>query len=311
MSGRRRGQNEGTIYKRENGSWRVQLSHQGKRVSKDFRNRTDALFWIREVQSDIMQGRPIRGGSISLADFLASWLVQHRLTLRAKTAHQYASVILKHIHPYFGKSKIKDISPLDIDKYYLVLQEGGVGIRTIHVIHHILHAALDNAVRYGLLTSNPTQGAALPMYRFDEMQVMNKEQVGRFLNAARESSSYALYHLALVTGMRMGELLGLKWSDIDWESGLISVQRQRQYVPGEGITLVEPKTRYGRRAIKVGETSLQILRAQKCVLAEKMKHAGDRWQEMDLVFPNSVGKPGDPSNIRLEFNQILEKAEIP
>ncbi len=311
MSGKRRGKNEGTIYKRENGSWRAQISYTGKRFSKDFRRKSDADFWLREMRGEIAHGRVLWGGSITLGDFLMDWLGQHKSALREKTAHQYSSLILKHIQPYFGQSKIKDLTPIGVDKYYLALQEGGVGIRTIHIIHHILHAALDNAVRYGLLTSNPTQGASLPAYRFNEMQVLNKEQVSRFLNAARSSSSYALYHLALVTGMRMGELLGLNWSDIDWESGLISVHRQRQYVPGEGITLVEPKTRYGRRTIKVGDTSLRILQAFKKVLNEKKKAAGDRWQEMDLVFPNSVGKAGDPSNIRLGFNQILEKAEIP
>lgn len=311
MSGRRRGKNEGTIYKRKNGSWRAQISYSGKRFSKDFNRKSDADFWLREVRAEIAHGRVLWGGSITLGDFLMDWLGQHRSALREKTAHQYSSLILKHIQTYFGETKIKDLTPIGIDKYYLALQESSVGVRTIHIIHHILHASLDNAVRYGLLTSNPTQGAALPTYRFDEMQVLNKEQVGRFLKAARESSSFALYHLALVTGMRMGELLGLKWSDIDFESGLISVQRQRQYVPGEGITLVEPKTRYGRRTIKVGDMSLQILLAHRKVVNEKRIFAGNRWQEMDLVFPNSVGKPGDPSNIRLEFNQILEKAEIP
>jgi len=311
MSRNRRGKNEGTIYKRDNGSWRAQISYSGKRFSKDFHKKSDADFWLREIRAEIAHGRVLWGGSIPLGNFLMDWLGQHRSALREKTAHQYNSLILKHIQPFFGQTKIKDLTPIGVDKFYLALQENEVGIRTIHIIHHILHAALNNAVKYGLLTSNPTQGAALPTYRFDEMQVLNKEQINRFLSAARESTSYALYHLGIVTGMRMGELLGLKWSDIDFESGLISVQRQRQYVPGEGITLVEPKTRYGRRTIKIGETSLLILQAQKTALAEKKKCAGRRWQEMDLVFPNSVGKPGDPSNIRLEFNHILEKAGIP
>ena len=117
------------------------------------------------------------------------------------------------------------------------------------------------------------------------MQVLNREQVGQFLKTARACPTYALYHLALVTGMRMGELLGLNWSDIDWESGLISVQRQRQYVPGVGCSLVEPKTRCGIRTIKVGETSLSILRSHKRVNEEKKKKAKPSMDWYGPCFP--------------------------
>jgi integrase len=237
--------------------------------------------------------------------------MQHKSSLREKTAHQYKSTITKHIVPFLGGVTLKELCLLGVENYYSTLQSRGVGIRTIQIIHNILHAALDKSVRYGMLERNPTQGATLPVYRFDEMQVLSKEQVRKFLGAASQSSSHTIFHLALVTGMRMGELLGLKWSDIDWEAGTITVQRQKQYVPGVGWSLVEPKTRYGRRTIKVGENTLRNLQLHQQDVTELSRKVNNRWTDMNLVFPNSVGKPGDASNIRLEFNRVLEQAEIP
>jgi len=246
-----------------------------------------------------------------LCHFLDNWLAQHKFSLREKTAHQYNGLISKHIKPFLGGLALQNLSLLGVENYYSLLQERGVGIRTIQIIHNILHSSLEKAVRYGMIGSNPTQGATLPVYRFDEMQVLSKEQVRRFLASANHSSSYALFHLALVTGMRMGELLGLKWSDIDWDSGTITIQRQKQYVPGVGWSLVEPKTRFGRRTIKVGESTQRNLQTHKGSVDKQKGNTGKHWTEMDLVFPNSVGKPRDASNIRLEFNQVLEQAGIP
>jgi len=241
----------------------------------------------------------------------ASWLETRKVAIRSKTAHQYQSIIQKHIFPTFSNVMIKDLTLVRTEKYYSNLLEAGVGIRTIHIVHNILHSSLEKAVKYGYISRNPTQGATLPVYRFDEMQVLSLDQVAKFLSAASRSSSYALYHLAIVTGMRMGELLGLKWPDIDWEMGLISVRRQRQYVPGEGITLIEPKTKAGKRTIKLGKNSLEILQKHFHDQSISKNRSKSKWMEMDLVFPNSVGKPDDASNIRLEFNKILDSAGIP
>lgn len=109
----------------------------------------------------------------------------------------------------------------------------------------------------------------------------------------------------------MGELLGLKWADIDWIDGTVSVRRQRQYVPGEGCSLIEPKTRSGKRKILIGEKSLEVLRIHKEKQTEFMKINSKKWFGMDLVFPNSVGRPGDASNIRLDFNKIQRVSGLP
>jgi integrase len=158
---------------------------------------------------------------------------------------------------------------------------------------------------YGLIFTNPTQGASLPAYHHDEMRVLDQFQVVQFLQAAQNSPNYAFYHTAITTGMRLGELLGLKWGDVHADAGLIHVQRQKQYVPGIGFLFIDPKTKAGRRTIKIGEKSLKALQDHWTSQVYQKLNAGERWQEMDLVFPNLYGRPGDASNIRLDFNHVL------
>lgn len=311
MAKTKRGHNEGSISKRSNGRWRAQLYQSGKRLSKDFSTKSEAQTWIRSVQTNIDHGFQIVGSSMTLEEYLPEWLENRRLSLRAKTAHQYSRIITNHILPTFGKSKMRDLRLVDIERFYSQLLQNGMGARTIRVIHNILHSALDKAVRYGLVVYNPTQGATLPKYTHDEMMVLDADQVSRFLVAAKNSPNYALFHLAITTGMRMGELFGLKWSDILWNSDVVHVQRQKQYLPGQGCQFVDPKTKAGRRTIKLGEGSLDVLRHHREFQEYQKIRAGARWHNLDLVFPNSLGGPGDASNVRLDFNQILEFAGLP
>ena len=136
------------------------------------------------------------------------------------------------------------------------------------------------------------------------MQVLDETQVSHFLIAAQDSPYRALYYLAVTTGMRQGELFGLKWIDLQWESGVLHLQRQAQRVPGQNWNFVEPKTRSGRRTIKLGEGTLQVLREHKINQPVYKEKIGDKWIENDLIFPNSVGNPGDPSNLRVTLTGV-------
>lgn len=311
MAKNHRGRNEGSIFQRPNKKWRAQIYHQGQRISKNTETKAEALEWIRTMQSELDKGYDFKGSTTTLKDYLPGWLENRRLSLRPKTAHQYAAIINKHILPEMGDKKLKDLRLIQIEQFYSGLLQKGLGPRTIRVIHNILHSSLDKAVRYGLVIFNPTHGATLPRYSHDEMTVLDSYQVGQFLVAAQNSPHYAFFHLAITTGMRMGELFGLKWSDIQWNAGVVHVQRQKQYVPGQGCTFTEPKTNAGRRTIKLGEGSLDVLRHHKEYQAMQRERAGDRWHEMDLVFCSSVGTPGDASNVRIDFNRILELAGLP
>ncbi len=211
-----------------------------------------------------------------LKDYLVQWLENSQSALRAKTVHQYRAVINKHIIPPIGDIQLRDLKLSKIERYYSDQIQDGVGIRTVRICHNILYKALDKAVRYNLVAYNPAHGAALPQYKHGEMQVLDETQVSHFLIAAQDSPYRALYHVAVTTGMRQGELFGLKWIDLQWESGVLHLQRQAQRVPGQNWKFVEPKTRSGRRTVKLGEGTLQVLREHKINQPVYKEKIGDK-----------------------------------
>jgi integrase len=166
-------------------------------------------------------------------------------------------------------------------------------------------------VMYGLLVRNPAHGAAFPIVHQQEMSVWDEAQVLMFLTAASGSYYEALYHLAVVTGMRQGELFGLKWSDLQWNTGMLYIQRQGQRVPGKGWSFIEPKTRAAGRPIRLGPGTIDVLRRHKERHDLEREAVGKRWVNNNLVFPNGVGNPMEPSNMRLDFNRVLEEAGLP
>jgi integrase len=311
MATRIRSKNTGTITKR-NGRYRAQVSTpNGDRTGNTFATKAEAEKWIRDQQQKLDQGFDFQGSKTTLAEYLPAWLETRKVDLRAKTACHYSQVTRKHILPKIGNIALKDLSLARIEKFYSDLIQSGVGTRTIRICHNILHKSLEKAVRYGYITHNPAHGAALPRYKHSEMKVLDQAQVGHFLVAIQSSPNRALYHLAITTGMRLGELFGLKWSDLQWMTGALHIQRQVQRVPGQGWSFVEPKTNAGRRTIVVCESALQVLQEHQACQNELKEKVGERWQENDLIFPNGVGAPGDPSNLRKDFQQTLTNAGLP
>jgi integrase len=277
MAKRNRGRGEGTIYKRSDGSWRVQIYVDRQRISHGAKTKAECVTWLNQMQFQREQGFDYQGGKISLDDYLDQWLEGYKVAIRRKTHDQYVRIAERYIKPQIGKASLKDLRPFDVEKFYSILLKDGVGIRTIRTCHSVLHRALEKALGYGLIMRNPAHGVTLPHYRPAEMLVWDDSQVAAFLVAANESPLKALYFLAITTGMRQGEIFGLKWSDLHWVSGTLQVQRQVQRVPGQGWFLAEPKTKNGRRMIKLGEGTLQELRMHKESQQRNIAITGDRW----------------------------------
>ena len=311
MAKKKRGQGEGSIYQRSSGSWRVQIIIDNKRAGKTFTNKSDGLSWLRKMQSQDEQGFDYFGSMIPLGEYMNQWLDAARTALREKTAYQYQRLIEKHINPYIGEIPLKDLRLSKIEQFYRTLILSGLGPRTVKIVHSVLHRAFEKAVMYSLLISNPAHGATLPKYQHAEMQIWDEVQVMQFLSSAHESRYEALYHLAVKTGMRQGELLGLKWSDLQWHNGTLLVQRQVQKIPRKGWSFLTPKTKSGRRAIKVGDATLQILFLHRERQGIEKAFTGEHWKEHGLIFTSKVGTPGDPSNLRLDFNRLIGEAGLP
>lgn len=306
-----RGKNEGSVFKKPNDKWRAQVSLNGKRLSFTGVTREECQNWVRKMLNQIDQGFRYESSQITLGEYLAEWLPVHKIGIRPTTAIDYERVTNKYLIPRLGKIRLLDLRLANIEKFYTCLLLENVGVRTIRINHTILHCALEKAVRLGLIIRNPAHGATLPQYRYPEMKVLDEMQVTQLLIAARGNRIEALYHLAVTTGMRQGELLGIKWQDINWKAGIIYIKRQLQRLSGQGFIFNEPKSRTGIRSIKVGESTLQQLRGHLERQKSEKAFAGDRWMENDLVFPTSLGTPMDGQNLLKDFFRTLEQANLP
>ena len=233
------------------------------------------------------------------------------MTIRPNTAVQYEQIIRTHIVPNIGQVRLCDLNLAIIDKFYSELKQKSASVRTIRLTHSVLHVALERAARYELVSRNPVHGAAVPKRIEKEMTALDDGQVSRFLAAASGNRLHVLFHLAIVTGMRQGELLGLKWSDVSLDKGHISVRRQVQRQTGKGFVFSEPKTRSGRRKIGIGSYTIEMLRHQKVLQEDLKAQAKDNWQEYDLVFTSNVGTPLDQRNVLRDFYSVLQVAGLP
>lgn len=280
-------------------------------ITSTNRTNDEALTILRQIQRELMRGMKDQDSKILLRDYLHEWLNTSRMALRPKTVDDYGRTIQKHIIPHLGDVPMIDLSVTKVETFYCQLIESGVGIRTVRLVHSILHRALERAVFQQLLLKNPTAKAILPRYIHDEMKVLDVIRVKQFLEAANERPYVALYHLAVKTGMRMGELLGLKWKDLQWGNGRLYVQRQLQDLRGYGYVFQEPKTRSGRRTIQLGKGTLDTLHKHFAQQQQQKVSVGHRWQDCNLIFSSKIGSPLDPSNLRLDFKHVIKRAGVP
>ena len=307
----RRGKNEGSIFKRSNGTWRAQVSIDGKRLSYTAKSRNECHEWIRKMLDQIDQGMTFEGRNLTLGNYIKDWITTRKKALRPRTGIQYELLITKYIDPNLGRIKLKDLNLRVFNRFYDKLVDQEVGTWNINYTHRVIHSALEDAVRDGILGRNPSHGATVPRQSYKEMKILSEQQVGQFLVVASTSRYEMLYLLAIKTGMRISELRGLAWSDIDWVKGTITVGRQIQDIPRKGTITSEPKTRSGTRTIKLGETTLQELRQHRQRQESEQEQAGNAWQDNNLLFPSVTGTPFSRKTLYKDFQEILKFANLP
>ena len=309
---RRGGNREGSIFKRADGRWVAAVSLPGgKRLTKYGKTRRECSEWVQETRNQIDAGMTTEGARIRMDKFLDNWLDAVKPTLRPKTWHQYEQIVRQHIKPDLEAIRLKDLRPDHVQTLYTSQLERGLGPRSVRLIHAVLHRALNQALRWGIVSRNVCDAVDKPKQPRAEMRILDVEQAQVLLKAAEGHRLEALFHLAITTGLRQGDLLGLKWSDLDWDTGALQIQRQLQRVPGEGLMLVEPKSAAGRRSVVLGQTVLAKLRKHKKRQIEERLFAGGRWQEQDLIFRSTIGSPLDARNVCRTFKAILKATDLP
>lgn len=299
----------GSIYRLKNGTWRALATLEGRRISHTAKTQKECRDWLDKTLAQIDLGLTLAGAQTAFSQVLDNWLSMKKSKLRGATQEQYSFMVTKYLNPHLGSLPVKDLNAARIQAFYGVLQSQGVGARTIEVIHTILHGCLKHAQRVGLITQNWAALAEAPRPEKHEMKVWSEAQVSAFLASAPDP---AFYRLAFATGMRRGELIGLKWDDLDWQTGALMVRRQVFEPAGGGWKFQEPKTDRGKRTIRIGPGLVEALRAQYLETLPFMRgFAGERWTEHDLIFPSSVGTPRRGYEVSKKFRSLITISGLP
>ena len=275
---KKRGHGEGTVYQ-VGGRWRAEVMVDGVRHRAYFETRKEALTWLAEVRVQAARGLLPEPSKLTVAEYLAFWLENGaRPSVRPPTYRQYEQYVRNHIVPILGSIRLQALKPADIQALYTRKLDEGLSRRTVQLIHAILHKALAQAVDWGLLVASPADRvkAPRPDRRPEAVHFLSPEEARRFLEAARDYDYYPLFVLALSTGMRLGELLGLKWEDVDFEAGAVHVRRGLYRVRGRWVE-GEPKSAAGRRKVILPPLALSVLKDAGAVLVDPadIPHLGE------------------------------------
>ena len=253
-------------------------------------------------------GRGLEGSEITLNEFLDRWLeTAAKPKLREKSYKSYESLMRRYIRPALGEKILAAITPLDMQSAYQRLINRGLSPRTIRYTHSVLRSAIRQAIRWRLLAQDPTDGAQLPRLGRREMLVLNSEQARTFLEAALKTHYGLVFTVALTTGMRPSEYLGLKWTDIDWGRGTVGVVRTLEKVKGSW-RFANTKRDRSRRIIKLQEWVLENLNG---LHARRPRPKCDAPEAADLVFTTPTGRPIHSDKLAQRFKAMLREARLP
>lgn len=330
----RRGQGEGTIGRHRDGRFVARISNNGKREAYYGATRAEVSAKLTAALKRKHDGLPLISQRLTVGAYLTTWIQGQPSQLRSNTYRGYEAVVRCHLIPRLGKIPLARLAPADVTKMYADMLVGGritgrhgakhpgLSPRTVGHAHRILGRALRVAEETGLVGRNVCRLVHPPRVPHAEMATLTAEQARALIHAAEGSHLHALYAVALSSGARRGELLGLRWADVDMEAGSIRITRtlvhsvhQNECAPDGPPTVewsfAEPKTSSSRRTITIGRSALEALRTHRKVQTEERLRIGRAWQDLDLVFPSTFGAPIDGSNLLKAHYALLKQAGLP
>jgi integrase len=250
--------------------------------------------------------------NLKVGEYLERWLADSVLdTVRPTTYERYEQIVRIHVRPALEGVKLKNLTPAHVRGLYREKLQAGLSPRTVQYIHVTLHKALKQAVQDGLIPRNATEAVKAPQVRRQEISPLSAEQVKVLLETACGDRLEALFVLAIHTGLRQGELLGLKWEDVDLESGTVRVRRTLATTKS-GPMLTAPKTKGSRRSVKLTQGASDALRSHLTRQLQEIDRVGSLWRENGLVFASETGEPLDRRYLTSRrFKVLLKSAGLP
>ncbi|MEG1744625.1 MAG: tyrosine-type recombinase/integrase [Ruthenibacterium sp.] len=321
----RRGHNEGNIRQRSDGRWEVRLSAgldyktgTAKRTSTCCNTRQEAIAILQEQAHLVRKDGWRDPMSVSVHDWYQHWLVTYmKNSLKRSTYISYEGFLKNHFH-VIGNIKLKHLEGSILQELYnYKLREDGVSAKTIRNIHMALHKCLQQAMKEHLLTANPCESVTLPRAEDKEVAVLTTDQQRTVLQTSYRHRYGVFIRLTLCTGLRLGELLALKWEDIDTANGTLCVRRtlNRLSTCGEGAQKTEivfdtPKTKNSRRTIPLPKGAVQDLLRWKSVQQADRQQAAESYRNDDFVVTNELGKFFEQKTFKTYYNRLLQDADV-
>jgi integrase len=318
----KRGNGEGSIYPhRRNGvkvgyrgSYWVYTPEGPKRRYVTGKTREDVRKKLTKAMSDRDGGIVVDDKNMTFGEFLDTWVsTSVRGAVRESTLWRDKSLITNHIKPALGRKRLRDLNALHLQGMYRGRLDHGLSGSTVQKIHHIVHKALAQAVKWDLIPRSPANSVKAPAPSSKEMRPLSAGEARKLIEAAAGDRLEALYVLAVHTGMRRGELLGLKWDDVNLEGAYLRVRRTLTLREGgKKLALGEPKTKTSRRTIRLTPGAVEALKRHRARQAEERLRVGSLYADQGLVFAAETGGLINPSNLRQRsFRPLLKAAGLP
>ena len=312
---KRRANGEGSIRKRKDGRWEGRYTAgrdpvTGRTIYKNVLGKTQAEVKAKLKSAIEKSGvQSLRTERYTVGQWLDTWMENYaKLQVRPSSHKTYQGFIENHIKPALGDIPLEKLTAMNLQRLYKHLLENGrvectesrskpkgLSVKTVRNINQMISSALNCAVEQRLIPSNPTKGCVLPKLERKEMKILPPESLGTFFEEARRSGVFELYYIDLATGLRRGELLGLKWSDVDLEKGIIYVRRQILRQNGE-VVEAPLKTKNSYRSIAIGADAIKVLKGME--------------QRDEYVFPSPYGGPMSPDSVLHMLQRVLKRAGL-
>ncbi len=315
----------GCGYDRSSWAYVVDTGHVGgkrRQQSKSgFATKAEASTALANVQVSVSQGTHVEPARVTVGQFLLErWLPAAGATVRPTTLLNYEVHVRRHVIPHIGEVRLQLLTGADLNRLYAGLTEsgrvdgrGGLAATTVHHVHATIHRALRDAVRWGLLVRNPADAADPPRRStsdVSELRTWTAKELSSFLSLTEGDRLHTAWVVLGTTGLRRGELLGLKWTDIDLDGGQLSVRRALVAV-GYETRISEPKTRRGRRVVSLDQVTVSALRNHRKQQLEERMAWGPAWHDTEFVFTREDGTLNHPSRLSKQFEKLVDQSGLP
>ncbi len=320
----KRGQNEGSIRKRKDGTWEARVTigidDNGKQIRKSLygKTRKDVSEKMTDLLNNLQKGIITNPTEMTVGEWLDEYMRTYKKPhVRPATYNNYSVKVNNHIKPAIGHYKLKALRQDIVQKFVNSLSEKGLSPSTVTDIYKLLHNALETAIDDGLIVRNVANRVKLPRMSKPKINVLTIEQQDAFVEQAKKTYMGTMYIFDLCTGMRLGELLGLKWDDIDFPNNELHIQRTIYKSKDPDNTdscwqlyFGDPKTEASARTIPLNETAIKVLADVFEQQNQNKDKAGTAYEDNDLVFCTQLGRPLDPNNMRRTFYSICDKIGV-